>query len=171
MDVGGGGGGGGGIIVSADPEGCSSSSRLGSNAPWLVGTRRQSTQLLERFLNLFAVGPLQAPPLRPPLRPPDITHVMNRTRPSAFFAALPHPCIIVNGNEERGRPGNEATSVHHTVRFEGRGYAHNLATRCLVTKPLPHNNNNNYVIHSSLVPRLVHLAPVDYSTFLHTASD
>ena len=105
MDVGGGGGG-GGIIVSADPEGCSSSSRLGSNAPWLVETRRQSTQLLERFLNLFAFGPLQAPPpLRPPLRPPDITHVMNPTRPSAFFAALPHPCIIVNGNEEQKKTG------------------------------------------------------------------
>ena len=45
------------VVVSADPEGCSSSSRLGSNAPRLVGTRRQSTQLLGRFLNLFAVGP------------------------------------------------------------------------------------------------------------------
>ena len=36
---------------------------------------------------------------------------MNDTRPSAFFAALPHPCIIVNGNrrtEKQGRPGNEA---------------------------------------------------------------
>ena len=57
VDVGGGGGGGGGIVVSAGPEGCSSSSRLGSNAPWLVETLRRSTQLPRRFLNLFAVGP------------------------------------------------------------------------------------------------------------------
>ena len=49
------------VVVSADPEGCSSSSRLGSNAPRLVGTRRQCTQLLGRFLNLFAVGPYPAP--------------------------------------------------------------------------------------------------------------
>ena len=45
------------------------------------------------------------PPLRPPLRPPDVTHVMNRTRPSAFFAALPHPCIIVNGNRRTDKNG------------------------------------------------------------------
>ena len=51
MDV----GGAGPLVVSADPEGCSSSSRLGSNDPRLVGTRRRSTQLLGRFLNLFAV--------------------------------------------------------------------------------------------------------------------
>ena len=54
-----------------------------------------------------ATGPAP-PPLRPPLRPPDVTHVMNDT---TFFAALLHPCIIVNGNrrtEKRGRPGNEA---------------------------------------------------------------
>ena len=51
MDV----GGAGPVVVSADPEGCSSSSRLGSNAPRLVGTRRRSTQLLGRFLNLFAI--------------------------------------------------------------------------------------------------------------------
>ena len=56
MDVGGGGGG-GGVVVSAGPEGCSSSSRLGSNAPRLVETLRRSTQLRRRFLNLFAVGP------------------------------------------------------------------------------------------------------------------
>ena len=47
--------GGGGVVVSADPEGCSSCSRLGSNAPRLVGTRRRSTQLLGRFLNLFVL--------------------------------------------------------------------------------------------------------------------
>ena len=45
------------------------------------------------------------PPLRPPLRPPDVTYVMNRTRPSAFFAALPHPCIIVNGNRRTEKNG------------------------------------------------------------------
>ena len=45
------------------------------------------------------------PPLRPPLRPPDVTHVMNRTRPSAFFAALQHPCIIVNGNRRTEKNG------------------------------------------------------------------
>ena len=42
-------GGAGPVVVSAGPEGCSSSSRLGSNAPRLVGTRRRSTQLLGRF--------------------------------------------------------------------------------------------------------------------------
>ena len=41
----------------AGPEGCSSSSRLGSNPPWLVETLIRSTQLRRRFLNLFAVGP------------------------------------------------------------------------------------------------------------------
>ena len=48
----------------AGPEGCSSSSRLGWNAPWLVGTLRRgrwSTQLLRHFLNLFAVGPHPPP--------------------------------------------------------------------------------------------------------------
>ena len=51
MDVGGGGGGGGAgpVVVSAGPEGCSSSSRLGSNAPRLVGTHRRPTQLLGCF--------------------------------------------------------------------------------------------------------------------------
>ena len=54
---------GGPVVVSADPEGCSSSSRLGSNAPRLVGTHRQSTQLHGCFLlNLFAVGPGVAQP-------------------------------------------------------------------------------------------------------------
>ena len=53
MDV----GGAGPLVISADPEGCSSSSRLGSNDPRLVRTRRRSTQLLGRFLNLFAVLP------------------------------------------------------------------------------------------------------------------
>ena len=48
MDV----GGVGPVVVSADPEGCSSSSRLGSNA----------TQLLGRFLDLFVVGPHPAQP-------------------------------------------------------------------------------------------------------------
>ena len=36
----------------------------------------------------------------------------------AFFAALPHPCIIVNGNrrtEKRGRPGNEDTNKGHST--------------------------------------------------------
>ena len=33
-------GGGGGVVVSAGPEGCSSSSQLSSNAPWLVKTLR-----------------------------------------------------------------------------------------------------------------------------------
>ena len=28
-------------------------------------------------------------------RPADVTHVMNDTRPSTFFTALPHPCIII----------------------------------------------------------------------------
>ena len=51
------GGGAGPLVVSAGPEGCSSSSRLGSNDPRLVGTRRRSTQLLGHFLNLFAVWP------------------------------------------------------------------------------------------------------------------
>ena len=32
------------------------------------------------------------------LRQPDIIHVMNSSRPSPFFAALPLPCIIVNVN-------------------------------------------------------------------------
>ena len=50
------------LVVSAGPEGCSSSSRLGSNDPRLVGTRRRSTQLLGRFLNLFAVWPGVAQP-------------------------------------------------------------------------------------------------------------
>ena len=58
MDV----GGAGPVVVSADPEGCSSFSRLGSNAPRLVGTRRRSTQLLGHFLNLFAVLPGVAQP-------------------------------------------------------------------------------------------------------------
>ena len=31
-------------------------------------------------------------------RPSDVTLVMNDTGPSPFFAALPHPCIIVNAN-------------------------------------------------------------------------
>ena len=53
MDV----GGAGPLVVSAGPEGCSSSSRLGSNVPRLVGTHRRSTQLLGHFLNLFAVWP------------------------------------------------------------------------------------------------------------------
>ena len=52
----GGGGGAGPVVVSAGPEGCSSSSRLGSKALRLVGTRRRCTQLPGRFLNLFAVG-------------------------------------------------------------------------------------------------------------------
>ena len=49
---GGGGGGGGGaepLVISAGPEGCSSSSQLGSNAPRLVETLRRSTQLRRRF--------------------------------------------------------------------------------------------------------------------------
>ena len=45
------------------------------------------------------IPPPPPPPPHPPLRPPDVTHVMNDTRPSAFFAALPHPCIIFNGNQ------------------------------------------------------------------------
>ena len=57
------------------------------------------------------------PPLRPPLRPPDVTHVMNRTRPSAFFAALLHPCNLLSTETEeqkkRDRPGNEATANVH----------------------------------------------------------
>ena len=44
---------------------------------------------------------------------PDNTDVMNNTRPSPFFAALLHPCIIVNRNRKRGRPGNKATLRHH----------------------------------------------------------
>ena len=42
------------------------------------------------------------PPLRPPLHPPDFTHVMNDTRPSAFFTALPHPCIIETEDRKNG---------------------------------------------------------------------
>ena len=57
-----------------------------------------------------------SPTLQPPLRPPDVTHVMNDTRPSAFFANLLHPCIIVNGTEKWGRPGNEASIWHRTKR-------------------------------------------------------
>ena len=38
---------------------------------------------------------------------PDINHVMNDTRPSPFFAALPHLCITVNANRriEKNRVG------------------------------------------------------------------
>ena len=60
VDVGGGGGGGGGggaVVVSADPEGCSSSSWLGSNAPRLVETLRRSTQLCRQFLRLGHIPP------------------------------------------------------------------------------------------------------------------
>jgi len=32
------------------------------------------------------------------LHPPDVIHVMNSSRPSPFFAALPLPCIIVDVN-------------------------------------------------------------------------
>ena len=59
------------------------------------------------------------PPLRPPLHPPDVTHVMNCTRPSAFFAALPRfsppfriRVLLSTETEEQkkqGRPGNEAS--------------------------------------------------------------
>ena len=50
MDV----GGAGPVVVSAGPEGCSSSSRLGSNAPRLVETLRRSTQLRRRFFAVVA---------------------------------------------------------------------------------------------------------------------
>ena len=56
VDIGGGGGGGGGggaAVISAGPEGCSSSSWLSLKAPRLVETLRRSTQLRRRFLNLF----------------------------------------------------------------------------------------------------------------------
>ena len=80
-------GGGGGIVISAGPEGCSSSSWLGLNTPRLVETVKQFTQLRQRFLNLFVVGPPPSPPPPPPPpRPLDINHVMNNTRPSLFFA-------------------------------------------------------------------------------------
>ena len=49
MDI----GGAGSVVVSAGPEGCSSSSQLVSNAPRLVETLRRFTQLCRRFLNLF----------------------------------------------------------------------------------------------------------------------
>ena len=84
-----------GVVVSAGPEGCSSSSWLGLNAPRLVETLRRSTQLCRQFLNLSAVG----------LRPLDIKHVMNNTRPSPFFTAIPHPCIIVNANRRTDKNG------------------------------------------------------------------
>ena len=62
-------------------------------------------------LHLFAVGPL---PLTSTSRPPDITHVMNETRPSLFFCAFPLQCyiIILNANRrtKRGRPRNEANN-------------------------------------------------------------
>ena len=57
-----------------------------------------------------------------PLCPPDMDnnyHVMDNTRPSPFFAALPHPCIVKcqckPKNRERGRPGNEATTHTPTL--------------------------------------------------------
>ena len=94
MDVGGGGGGGGAVVVSAGPEGCSSYSRLGSNALRLVKTLRRSTS--------SAVFKLICGWATPPLRPLDIKHVMNNT---TFFAALPYPCIIVNGNQRTEKTG------------------------------------------------------------------
>ena len=45
------------------------------------------------------------PPPPPPPRPPDVTHVMNDTRPSTLFTALLHPCIIVNGNRRTEKNG------------------------------------------------------------------
>ena len=88
------------VVVSAVPKGCSSSSRLSSNAPQLVETLRRSIQLRRRFLNLFVVGP------PPPPRPLDIKHVMNNTRPSAFF---PHQCIIVNRNRRTEKCSTKCT--------------------------------------------------------------
>ena len=47
-------------------------------------------------------GPAESTMGPAPLRPPDVTHVMNDTRPSTFFTALLHPCIIVNANPQNG---------------------------------------------------------------------
>ena len=62
-----------------------------------------------------------APP-PPPHVHLDGTHVRNDTRPSLFFTALLHPCIIVNANrrtERTGRPGNEARAgVRKTALFD-----------------------------------------------------
>ena len=133
VDVGGGGGG-GGVVVSAGPkapEGCSSSSWLGSNAPRLVKTLRRSTQLHRRFFKLICGW------ATPPLRPLDIKHVMNRTRPSPFFTALPHPCIIVNRNrrtEKPARPGNEVTVAQLTYQ-QGHHYVHVIGCTC--NRPFP----------------------------------
>ena len=101
----GGGGGGGGVVVSAGPEGCSSSSWLASNSPWLVETFRRSTQLRLVFVICGWATP--------PLRALDIKHVMNDTRPSPGFTALPHRSVYYSQckpkNRKKGRPGNEAS--------------------------------------------------------------
>ena len=79
-----------GVVVSAGPGSrLSCVERLES---LLAAERTNLAKLIMngQCLNLFAV----APPC-----PPDIIHVMDNTRPSLFFAALPHPCIIVNSSQ------------------------------------------------------------------------
>ena len=69
------------VVVSAGPEGCSSSSRLGSNTPRLVETQTICTTSLVAYLRLDHPPPPPPPPL-------DIKHVMNNTRPFPFFSSV-----------------------------------------------------------------------------------
>ena len=57
---------------------------------------------------VFAVGPL---PITSFTRPPDITHMVDETRPSLFFCALTLPCIILNANRRTKNGGGLGTRL------------------------------------------------------------
>ena len=69
---------------------------------------------LQAYLKLLGRSPLPYVIFASTSCPPDITHVMNETRPSPFFCALPLLCIILNANR-RTQNGNEATYMHCTL--------------------------------------------------------
>ena len=48
-------------------------------------------------------------------RPPDVTHVINETRPSPFFALFPLPCIILNANRRTKNGGGLGTRLRLQV--------------------------------------------------------
>ena len=91
---------------------CRSGGRVGPNHKWVYNWLTNLCRLFGSFDKLWSVrteptgwwtasGPDETTtgPALPTStsHQPDDTHVMN-ARPSPFFAALPHPCIIVNAN-------------------------------------------------------------------------
>ena len=88
-------------------------------------------------------------------RPPDVTHVMDETRPSLFFHALPLPCIILNANRKQ-KNGWDHQMVHGVMRvtlkqpIRVRGSPSN---RQLSLSPAKPNNGVCVCVCTSLTPR------------------